>query len=327
MKTVSQFTVGENVKTYLMIKQIIRKNKKNGENYFRFELQDKSGSINGNIWSINEEMEALEKNTIVFVDALVEEFMGVKQLNIRSIEKSDGSLIENFVELAPVPVAKLKEEIEIAIGEINNSKIQRITRTLYEEYQSDFLVFPAAVRNHHEFMHGLAYHTHTMIRLAYGLKRVYPNINLDLLVGGIILHDAGKVIELSGPVGTEYTVKGKLIGHISIIFAEIARVARELGLENEEETMLLQHMILAHHGKNEYGSPVLPQILEAELLHMIDNIDARVIMIEKATNAADENSFSSRVFGLENRAFYNYRLRALGAEITDKNDKEESNKK
>lgn len=308
MKNINQFTVGENIKVYLMVKQIVRKNKKNGENYFRFELQDKSGVINGNIWTINEETEKIQKNDIVLIDGLVEEYMGQKQLNIRNIEKTDGSLAENFIEKAPVMVKDLQFGIEHAISQISNTIIQRITRTIYEENKNDFLVYPAAVRNHHEFLNGLAYHTYTMIKLAYAIKKIYDEINLDLLVGGIILHDMAKVIELSGPIGTEYTKKGKLIGHISLINSKIESTANQLGLQDEEAVLLLQHMVLSHHGKNEYGSPVLPMILEAEMLHYIDNIDARVNMIKKAIDSTSEHEFTNRVFGLENRAMYNHQL-------------------
>ena len=113
----------------------------------------------------------------------------------------------------------------------------------------------------------------------------------------------GKTIELSGPVVPEYTLEGKLLGHISISNAMIKETADKLHIEGEEVT-LLQHMILAHHGKNEYGSPVLPQIKEAEILYLIDNIDARMAMMDKALETVEYGKFTKRVFSLENRALY-----------------------
>ena len=106
-------------------------------------------------------------------------------------------------------------------------------------------------------------------------------LNKSLLYSGIILHDIGKVRELSGPVATSYTVEGNLLGHISIASDEVVEAARELNIEGEE-IMLLRHMILSHHGKLEYGSPKLPYLKEAEILCYIDNIDARMNMFEKA---------------------------------------------
>ena len=103
-------------------------------------------------------------------------------------------------------------------------------------------------------------------------------LNRSLLYSAIILHDLGKVRELSGPVATTYTVEGNLLGHISIASDEVAETAKELGIDGEE-VMLLRHMILAHHGKMEFGSPKLPHLKEAEILYFIDNIDAKMIAL------------------------------------------------
>lgn len=119
-----------------------------------------------------------------------------------------------------------------------------------------------------------------MLRQAKALCDIYPILNRSLLYSGIILHDLGKVKELSGPVATTYTVEGNLLGHISIISDEISQVAKEHNIEGEE-VMLLRHLVLSHHGKLEYGSPKLPMVKEAEVLHFIDNLDARMMMFEK----------------------------------------------
>ncbi|MBQ9987479.1 MAG: HD domain-containing protein, partial [Erysipelotrichales bacterium] len=124
-----------------------------------------------------------------------------------------------------------------------------------------------------------------------------------LLYAGIILHDVGKVYELSGPVTTEYTMQGKLLGHISIMQAIVYETARKLGYENEQ-VILLRHMILSHHGQYEFGSPVLPMIPEAEILNYIDNIDARMNMFTKIVEPLENGTFSGRNFSLENRQIY-----------------------
>ena len=118
-----------------------------------------------------------------------------------------------------------------------------------------------------------------MLEIAKSLCNIYPLLNRSLLYSSIILHDLGKVRELSGPVATTYTVEGNLLGHISIASDEVA-AAKELGIDGEE-VMLLRHMILAHHGKMEFGSPKLPHLKEAEILFFIDNIDAKMNMFEK----------------------------------------------
>ena len=118
-----------------------------------------------------------------------------------------------------------------------------------------------------------------------------------------LLHDIGKTVELSGPVVPSYTFEGQMLGHISIAQSMVYAAAQELHIEGEEVT-LLQHMILSHHGKNEYGSPVLPQIREAEMLHMIDNMDARMNMFNKALDTLESGETSKRIFSLENRTIY-----------------------
>jgi 3'-5' exoribonuclease len=117
------------------------------------------------------------------------------------------------------------------------------------------------------------------------------------------MHDIGKTIELSGPILPKYTMAGKLLGHISIINAEINKVCEQLGV-NGETSVLLQHMVLSHHGKHEFGSPVLPMIREAELLYFIDNIDSKMYIIDKALDQIEEGEFTGRQFALEDRCLY-----------------------
>jgi len=142
-----------------------------------------------------------------------------------------------------------------------------------------------------------------MLKQAKALCDIYPTLNRSLLYAGIIAHDMGKVKELSGPVATTYTVEGNLLGHISIMSDEVANIAREHNIEGEE-VMLLRHMILSHHGKYEYGSPKLPMLKEAEMLHFIDNIDARMQMFDKHMKKVEKGQYTERIFALENRQFY-----------------------
>src|SRR5699024_7003599 len=120
----------------------------------------------------------------------------------------------------------------------------------------------------------------------------------------IILHDIGKVHELSGPVDTSYTTEGKLLGHISIMVAEVQETAKELKIEGEEVT-LLKHMVLSHHGKPEWGSAIQPMIKEAEMLHIIDMIDAKMNMLDKALAKTAPGEFTERLFTFEHRSFFN----------------------
>ncbi len=142
-----------------------------------------------------------------------------------------------------------------------------------------------------------------MLRLGKAICDLYPTLNRDLMYAGIILHDIGKVIELTGPVGTAYTIEGNLLGHITIMVNEIGQAAKELDIEGEE-VMLLQHLVLSHHGKEEWGSPKKPMIQEAEIIHYIDNIDAKMNMLTRALEKTKPGEFTERLFPLDNRSFY-----------------------
>ena len=148
-----------------------------------------------------------------------------------------------------------------------------------------------------------------MLDLAEMLAAQYPILNRDLLVSGVFLHDLGKLQELSGAIVPSYTMEGRLLGHISLFQAEVAKIAASLGIADCEEVTLVRHMILSHHGVYEYGSPVLPMIPEAEVLHLIDNLDARMNTIEKALNATEEGAFTPRIFALENRSLYKSKIK------------------
>ena len=152
-------------------------------------------------------------------------------------------------------------------------------------------------------MSGLAYHVVSMLDLAKAIAMLYPSLNKDLLYAGVILHDLGKVMELSGPVSTVYTVEGNLLGHITIMITEIGKAADELDIK-AEEIMILQHLVLSHHGKAEWGSPKPPLVREAEVLHYIDNIDAKINMMDRALEKVNPGEFTERVFALDNRSFY-----------------------
>ncbi len=216
---------------------------------------------------------------------------------------SDNIDVQDYIQIAPVPKDIMINELNHFLKEIGNDNLRMVTIELLNKYKKQFISYPAAKSMHHDFYSGLIYHTTTMLKIAKALVAIYPSLNKDLLYSGIILHDLGKTIELSGPVGTSYTLEGELLGHIVIMSDEVARMADKLGIEAEEIT-LLRHIILAHHGKYEFGSPKLPMIKEAEIIHFIDNIDARMMMFEKNLANVEPGTFSDKIFGLEGRHFY-----------------------
>jgi 3'-5' exoribonuclease len=166
--------------------------------------------------------------------------------------------------------------------------------------------FPAAQRMHHAERSGLLHHTTDMLRLANALLAVYPWLNRDLLLAGVIIHDLGKIEEMksdrTGNV-TDYTRDGQLLGHLVRGITNLNRVAEETGVTSEA-VVLLEHMLLSHHGESEYGSPKPPMFAEAEALHWIDIMDARMNTMKAVTDKTPPGAFSEKIFSLDRRVYH-----------------------
>ena len=308
MRNVEKLNPGDSVENFFLIHRATQGVTAQGKDYMTLFLQDKSGDIEAKLWTVSkEDMQILKPETIVWVKGDVINYRGRKQMKVnqfRLAKPEDGFKTQDFVAGAPLSPDEIQENISHYILDIENANLQRITRHLLKKYQDKFFTYPAASSHHHNFASGLSYHVLTMLEIAKSLCNIYPLLNRSLLYSSIILHDLGKVRELSGPVATTYTVEGNLLGHISIASDEVAETAKVLGIDGEE-VMLLRHMILAHQGKMEFGSPKLPHLKEAEILYFIDNIDAKMNMFDKAFKKTEKGQFTERIFGLENRQFYN----------------------
>ncbi len=299
--------VGDQINQYFLIKKSEKGVASNGNPFLTLTLQDKTGEIEAKLWDITKEKEKIcKEQTIVKIQGDVQSFRGKLQLRIREINlpsPEENISVEQFIEKAPLTVEEMINKINEYIFEMTNPKIQRITRYLVKKYEKQFFRYPAATKNHHNYYAGLAHHVVTMLDLAKAISEIYDDLNKDLLYAGVILHDLGKVIELSGPLSAAYTTEGILLGHISIMVNEIAKAADELQIEGEEVTVL-QHIVLSHHGKAEWGSPKPPMIREAEVLHYIDNLDANVNMMNRALEKTRPGEFTERIYALDNRSFY-----------------------
>ena len=299
MKKIRDLVIDEQFEQFVLIKSADVRIAKNGKKFIAFTFQDTSGTIDGKYWDASEEeINKFTAGTVVFLNGKREVYQGnpqVKILHMRLTRVDEPGEPSLYMERAPLKKEEMEEEINQLLFEITNAHWNRIVRYLLNKYQKQFFEFPAAKRNHHAFASGLAYHTLTMLHLGKSIADEYPELNRALLYAGIILHDLGKVRELSGPVATTYTVEGNLLGHISIASDEVAETAKELGIDGEE-VMLLRHMILAHHGKMEFGSPKLPHLKEAEILYFIDNIDAKMNMFDKAFKKTEKGQFTERIF-------------------------------
>lgn len=293
---------------YLIKKAEVRKTRA-GKDFIAFTFQDDTGEISGNMWDAQTyNVEEFVAGKIVHMKGRREVYNGIPQVNqitLRNIKDGEPNDPRDFKEKPPINVDNVREYMEQMLFKIENATWQRVVRALYRKYNKEFFTYPAAKTNHHAFESGLAYHTATMVRLADSIGDIYPELNKSLMFAGIMLHDLAKVIELSGPDNTEYTIRGNLIGHISLIDEELTKILGELNIDDtKEEVTVLRHVILSHHGQLEYGSPVRPRIMEAEIIHMIDNIDANMMMMITALNRVNEGEMTNRIFAMDNRSFY-----------------------
>lgn len=304
---IRDYQIGESFDGYLLIKQVRKGTASNGKPFLSLSFVDATGEIEAKLWDAKkDDEETFVAERIVRIVGDVQEFRGQLQLRIHSIrlaQSHEGVKLEDFLEKAPVEVEVLRDRITQRLFDMENPKIQRIVRALLKRYDQELFLYPAASKNHHAYVSGLAHHIVTMLDIASSLCNIYPSLNKDLLFAGIILHDLGKIHELSGPVSTTYTLEGNLLGHITLMVNEIKEVADELQIDGEEVTVL-QHLVLSHHGLPEWGSPKRPQVMEAEILHLIDLIDARVNMLTRALERTKPGEFTEKLFPLDQRSFY-----------------------
>ena len=211
----------ENVEFSAMISHVTagKTNGANKTNYLNIVFQDSTGTIDAKLWNATaEQINTLVNGTVVHGTADIIKYADDRQMKIVSIKEisNDPNNQVHYVAKAPIEKDIMMNEIERYINEIENEKLNKITSHLIHKHSSLFEIYPAASRNHHEFVSGLAYHTLSMLKIAESLVHIYPELNKDLMYSGILLHDLGKTIELSGPVVPTYTLEGKLLGHISM---------------------------------------------------------------------------------------------------------------
>lgn len=310
-KKLYEHKMDEIVEIFLLIKSTAERKTKAGKPFLTITFQDTSGEMTGNLWDVSpQQLEMFKPTTVVHVRGKREEYNGQPQLRIdriRLANEGEPNRPELFVKRAPLKREAMVEKLNEIIFEITNPNMNRIVRHIlnHPKFNKDFFHAPAAKSNHHAFSGGLAYHTVSMLEMAKAVVNYYPNINRSLLYSGLILHDIGKVIELSGPTATEYTLEGQLIGHIVLIDQEITAACKELNIpEDDESVLMLRHVVLAHHGELEWGSPVRPQVKEAEIIHYLDQLDAKINMIEDALEKTEPGEYTGKVWALENRRFY-----------------------
>ena len=292
---------------FLIVRAADQRASSNGKNYLDMTLADRSGSINAKMWDGT--VQPPVPGSIVKVRATGNEFNGRMQLRvekIRAAEKKDDVDMSSLIPCAPGDPKQMLAEVVRAANRISDKDLRLIVCSLLDRAGDKLLTFPAAKQMHHAERSGLLYHTTTMLRAANAIMTVYPRLNASLLIAGVIVHDLAKIDEMEADtlgLVTEYSIDGKLLGHIVRGVVNIQTAAEKTGA-SLKKAMLLQHMILSHHGIPEYGSPMAPKFPEAEVLHTIDTLDARLYEMDEALGRAIPGGFSEKVWGLDNRQLY-----------------------
>lgn len=285
----------------------IRKTTTNAD-YASMLAYDGEETIEAKIWAFNEEIrEKLDSGEVYAASGRMKDYQGKMQFtitDIRLITEEDDIDLSLFYETAKIDYRELQTLIEKYVKKITNPILKDLTIGLLKKHYVNYFSFPAAVNMHHNYNSGLAYHTYSMLKLSDTFLELYPFLNSSLVYAGILLHDIGKLIELSGAKGTEYTKKGKLLGHLVISSNEVHLMATELGVEESEEILALQHVLLAHHGQLEFGSPKEPMIPEAALVHFLDLTDSKMAALEKEASKTPPGEFTQPILSFDRRVFY-----------------------
>ena len=285
----------------------------NGKKHLYMTLGDASGDIQSVKWSLTpDEVTAyskIEPGMVISITGRCKDYKGQNQLIIDNIK---GRAPEGSYERADIFKAapeKPEDMYEFIIGRINafeDKDLKNLCLSFYEEEKGRLMYWPAAMSNHHAEYAGLLWHVKRMMMMGERACEVYPFLNKDLLLAGVALHDIQKLDELNSDMNgvvSEYTLEGKMLGHLVMGVEIIGERCMELGID-EEKCLLMQHMALTHHYEPEFGSPKKPLFPEAEMLHYLDMVDAKMFDMEDALKFTEPGGFSERVFTLDNRKLY-----------------------
>lgn len=297
---------------FCLVKSVEQKTSSKGDTYLDFTLGDSTGDINGKLWRYNiAEHGEYKANDIVKVRGTISQYNGTDQLRIERIRiaiEQDNVHIEDFVRTSGYSSEQMFDELFNIANAFSDSDLKLIVTTVLTDNRNALLYWPAAYKLHHALRGGLLMHTLSIVRVCEGICNVYPFIDRELLLSGAILHDIAKIQEFDvndAGIADGYTVEGNLLGHLAMGATQIDRYAEKLGIDRCV-SVLLQHMVLSHHGEPEFGAAVRPMFIEAEVLSEVDLMDARIYEMREAVSETKPNDFSGRLWALDNRKLFNH---------------------
>ena len=298
---------------FFMVKSADIRVGSNQKEYLDFTLSDCSGDISAKKWDVTADdrdlIEVVKLGAIVKVKAAVNIWQGNPQLKILKIRLSNDSDqldLREFIKAAPEKSSDMYAYIEEQAKSMDDEDLKAVTLALLGANKEKLMYYPAASKNHHAEYGGLLYHMKRMIMSAKVLCQIYTNLNCDLVVAGVIVHDMEKINEIEANtygISSGYSMEGQLLGHIVQGVRELDKLCSQLNVPREK-ALMLEHMILSHHYEPEFGSPKKPMFPEAELLHYLDVLDARMFDMEDALLPVEKGQFSERIRVLDGRKLY-----------------------
>lgn len=292
---------------FLLVRHSEQRAASNGSRYLDMTLGDRTGEVNAKMW--DGAVQPPPVGTVIKVRGMMQEYNGRMQLRVekmRAQEPADEVDISMLTQSAPEKPEVMLKRVHDAINAMENADIRLLCLEMIRMAGDNLVYFPAAQKLHHAERSGLLHHITSMLGLCDAVLPLYPFLNGDLLRAGVILHDLSKITEMkSDEYGTvtDYTTEGILIGHLVRGVAQLQQAAQAIGVTGEAVT-LLEHMIISHHGVAEYGSPRKPMFLEAEMLHWIDVVDARMNEMHAIHMRTPKGAFSERIWSLDRRIYH-----------------------
>lgn len=297
---------------FVILKKCEEKKTKTGSYYLDIVIADKDGEMSGKWWDYSPNG-MFQPEMIAKVRGQIEQYNGKDQFRVsqmRPATSSDDYKLSDLVPSADVEGDALFNMVIARVNAFEDAELKAIVLKMLNDNKEKLAVYPAALRLHHAMVGGLMYHTMSIVRMAEEICKIYDNINKDLLLAGVILHDVAKTWELeAGATGLAkgYSAQGELLGHLVMGAMAVNDTAKELGITGEKVT-LLEHMLISHHGVPEYGSAVRPMFLEAILLSKLDDLDATIFEVNSALAGVETGEFSDRQWALDQRKLYNHSL-------------------
>ena len=307
--SIAQMQRGMDVEGFYLLKAAFAKATASGKPFLSAVLADTSGTIEAKVWDYSGPIGERDVGKVLKVRGSVSDYRGMPQLTVdklRLAEDNDRVDVSKLVSVAPIDREAGYDEVKALVSTIEDADYRAVCEEMLRRHEAAFRTIPAAKSVHHGFLSGLLMHTSNMLRLADYLSGLYAGIiDRSLLLTGTLLHDFAKEREFTfsglGMV-TDYSLSGQLIGHLVMGAQEVQQCAESLGLP-QEKSLLLQHMILSHHGEPDFGAAVRPMCAEAELLSLIDLVDSRMEIYAEALQELPEGTFSGRIFALDKKIY------------------------